>query len=233
MSHRFYINCPLAPGPLRLEGDEAHHLAVVCRLRLGDSVCLFNGTGSEFPAMVMEVQRRSVVLDVQNPLQPGRELPFSLEVAAPLPKGDRGQFLVEKLTELGVSSYVPLRTERSVVHPGEGRVDKLERYVVEASKQCGRNRLMQIKPLQKWESYCQEPILPELRILAHPTQMASQPWNPAAIDQVVAVGPEGGFTEGEVSLAQANGWQLIDLGPRILRIETAALALVSRISAVV
>ena len=72
------------------------------------------------------------------------------EVAAPLPKADRADFLIEKLTELGVTRFVPLRTERSVVHPKATKLDRLERAVIEASKQCGRNVLMQIGPLTDW-----------------------------------------------------------------------------------
>src|SRR5438132_8982846 len=102
MAERFYVNCPLALGPVEVEGAEAHHLATVCRLRPGDAVCLFNGDGREYPARVEQVGRRTVSLQVLGVEAPGRELGFSLEVAAPLPRGDRDQFRVEKLTELGV-----------------------------------------------------------------------------------------------------------------------------------
>src|SRR5262249_8408268 len=109
MSERFYINCRLAPGLVTLSGPEAHHLAVVCRVRAGDPVWLFNGDGRQYPANVIEVSRQRVTVEVTAAEAPAREWGFRLEVAAPLPKGDRGQFLLEKLTELGVTSYVPLR----------------------------------------------------------------------------------------------------------------------------
>src|ERR1051326_2707185 len=131
MSERFYINLPLCPGPITLDGPEAHHLAAVCRLRPGDEVCLFNGDGKEYPARIVHAARREIALEIIGIHEPQRELPFVLEVASPLPKGDRGQFLIEKLTELGVTTYVPLRCRRSVVHPGEGKRDKLARYVIE------------------------------------------------------------------------------------------------------
>ncbi len=166
--------------------------------------------------------RKSVQLDILSIDEPRRELPFALEVAAPLPKGDRGQFLVEKLTELGVSSFVPLACERSVVHPREGKLDKLHRHVIEASKQCGRNLLMRTGALAAWASYCRAVKPGELCLLGHVGGAARV--GPAAAVRV-AVGPEGGFTEGEVALARAAGWQLVDLGPRMLRVETAALAL--------
>jgi len=229
MSERFYVNCGLELGAAAIQGAEAHHLAVVCRLRPGDAVCLFNGDGREYHAVILEAGKRSVELDVQRVEAPERELPFHLEVAVPLPKGDRAQFLVEKLTELGVKRLVPLRTARSVVHPGESKLEKLERWAIEASKQCGRNVLLEIAPLTDWAVYCGEGDLPEQRWLAHPerTNGVSPPRTTpvSTMDRVFAVGPEGGFTEEEVERACALGWRRIELGPRILRVETAAVAL--------
>jgi 16S rRNA (uracil1498-N3)-methyltransferase len=227
MSERFYINWPLAPGPVELSGAEAHHLAKVRRFRAGDAVCLFNGDGREYAARVVHVERRRIALQVTGVASPDRELPFALEVAAPLPKGDRGQFLVEKLTELGVTRFVPLTTERSVIHPREGKLEKLQRYVIEASKQCGRNVLMQIAPVEAWASYCRRADSRSLRLLAHPGEplIASARHESACL----AVGPEGGFTDEEIALARSAGWQTIGLGPRTLRIETAALLLAARL----
>jgi 16S rRNA (uracil1498-N3)-methyltransferase len=223
MSERFYINWPLAPGPVLLEGPEAHHLATVCRLRPGNAVCLFNGDGHDYPARVVSAARRQVELEVIERLSPDRELPFRLEIAAPLPRGDRAQFLVEKLTELGVTTLVPLSTRRSVVQPREAKLEKLQRHVIEASKQCRRNVLMQVAALADWEEFCWRADLPGRRYLAHPGGM---PWAPAVRqDTVCAVGPEGGFTDEEVHMAVAAGWRTVDLGPRILRVETAAVVL--------
>jgi 16S rRNA (uracil1498-N3)-methyltransferase len=225
MADRFYINCVLSPGPVIIEGSEAHHLSAVCRLRPGDVVCLFNGDGREYPAEVSEIGKRSVELVVQSIKAPQREHLFSLEIAAPLPKGDRAQFLIEKLTELGVTAFTPLQTARSVVHPRETKLDKLDRYVIEASKQCGRNVLMKIGPLTTWASFVGRAGLPEYKLIAHPGEQANLPGRALPADCVAAVGPEGGFTDEEVELAQAAGWTTISLGPRILRVETAALAL--------
>src|SRR5277367_1053671 len=108
MSERFYVNLPLSAGPFNLDGPEANHLATVRRLRPGDAVCLFNGDGHEYPARIMQIGRREIALEILGVEQPQRELAFSLEVAAAMPKGDRGQFLIEKLTELGVTSFIPL-----------------------------------------------------------------------------------------------------------------------------
>jgi 16S rRNA (uracil1498-N3)-methyltransferase len=223
MAERFYVNSELKSGPVLIEGAEAHHLAVVCRLRPGDAVCLFNGDGHQYPARIETVSRREVALEVLDVESPARELPFRLDVAAPLPRGDRAQFLLEKLTELGATSFTPLQTARSVVHPRETKLDKLQRHVIEASKQCGRNVLLEVRPLVDWDTFCRAAELPPRRILGHP---GGEPRCPEPIlDTVAAVGPEGGFTEEEIALARAAGWRLLDLGPRILRVETAAIAL--------
>lgn len=229
MSARFYINWPLAPGPVSLEGPEAHHLAAVSRVRPGDEVCLFNGDGAEYPARVVDVGKRAVQLDVLAALTISRELDLSLEVAAPLPKGDRAQFLVEKLTEIGVTRYVPLLCDRSVIHPREGRRDKLERYVIEASKQCGRNRLMEVAEPTAWTDYAL-PREGEIRLLAHPAGGPLMQHGAAAKFVRIAAGPEGGFVQTEVERAVQLGWIPVSLGPRILRIETAAVVLAAAIA---
>ena len=223
MSERFYVPWPLSPGPVELAGPEAHHLTTVSRLRPGDPLTLFNGDGCEYPARVVQAGRRAVTVEVLAVARPARELPVAVEVAAPVPKGDRSQFLVEKLTELGVTTFRPLACQRSIVHPREGRRDKFERYVIEASKQCGRNVLMAVGDLVEWGDYCRSG---NAGLLAHPGGSAAvrRPVD-AATPIRLAVGPEGGFTDEEVALALAHGWQPVGLGPRILRIETAALAL--------
>jgi 16S rRNA (uracil1498-N3)-methyltransferase len=221
MSERYFVDQPLACGPVALAGPEAHHLAVVCRVRPGHRVYLFNGDGRQYLGVVTEVVKRGVRLDVEAVEEPARELGYRMEVAAPLPKGDRGPFLVEKLTELGTTLFVPLRTARSVVHPRE--IDKLRRHVIEASKQCGRNVLMRIAPLTDWAVYARRPGLPALRLMAHPGCEALSLGSRE--DVACAVGPEGGFAEEEVALAHAAGWRIVSLGNRVLRVETAALVL--------
>jgi 16S rRNA (uracil1498-N3)-methyltransferase len=231
MSERFYVDAPLHGRPqVELRGPEAHHLATVCRLRPGDALCLFNGDGREYAAVVEAVGRQAVALRLTAESEPARELVFALEVAAPLPRGDRAQFLVEKLTELGAERFVPLVTRHSAAQARQGRPEKLERYVIEASKQCGRNRLMQVAPPAEWPDYCRAGPPRQVRVLAHPT--GEPPARALELLRVlagaslsVAVGPEGGFTDEEIEQARAAGWLALGLGPRILRVETAALVL--------
>lgn len=220
MSDRFYFDGPLGPGDVTLEGPEAHHLAAVRRFAAGDAVTLFNGDGHEYPAMVTEVGKKRVTVRVTAVLSPDRELGFPLHVASALPKGDRGDFLIEKLTELGATDFTPLLTGRGVVKVDESKADKLRRAVIEASKQCGRNVLMRVHVAARWADWC--PSRTGLRLIAHPGA-ATRGFAPGT-GATVAIGPEGGFTEQEVELALTNGWEQLSLGPRILRVETAALA---------
>ena len=164
-------------------------------------------------------------------------MPFSLILGVALPKGDRQRWIVEKAVELGVTTLVPLATERSEKLGS----DKLGRYVVEASKQCGRNRLMTIAEPLRWEEWLNSPAIlagnastnEARRWVAHPGGQPIDAADKSTIQPTfLAIGPEGGFSEGEAAAAIDAGWRLIGLGPRLLRIETAAIVLVSALTTV-
>jgi len=227
MADRFFTPRPLGPGSVVLDGPEAHHLAVVRRFVPGDRVTLFNGDGKDYPALILSADKRSVLLDVHAGVETNRELPIRVEIAAALPKGDRGDFLVEKLTELGVAKFTPLVTNRSVVLPKDGRVERFQRAVVEASKQCGRAVLMEVGLPAEWAEYVRASWLPADRWVLHPGGPSEPPpgvGSATGARLVVAVGPEGGFTDAEIETAVAAGWRIGSLGPRVLRVETAAVA---------
>jgi 16S rRNA (uracil1498-N3)-methyltransferase len=170
-----------------------------------------------------------------------RELKVELTLGVALPKGDRQKWLVEKAVELGVTRIVPLRTVRSVAQPVAQALGRLRRSVIEASKQCGRNRLMEIAEPMDWSELIAGTTEVECRLVAHPAGRGTDEDRPPAVsfsrDPVragsflLAVGPEGGFTAEEVALATCAGWRAVDLGPRILRVETAGLVLVTMVLA--
>jgi 16S rRNA (uracil1498-N3)-methyltransferase len=230
VSDRFFTAEPLDLGEFILDGPEAQHLAHVRRFGAGELVALFNGDGKEYVAEIAAVEKKQVTLNVVRIEQPRRELPFELHVGAALPKGDRGDFLIEKLTELGVTDFTPLLTSRSVVQPKPTRVEKLHRAVIEASKQCGRNRLMRVHPPARVEEWPRLASLPPRRWIAHFDGMPLP--RPAEITDgvAVAVGPEGGFTQEELTAAGQCGFERVALGPCVLRVETAALALAAFIA---
>jgi len=237
MSHRFFVETPVQSPRVSLLGGEARHLARVMRLGVGDEVELFDGSGREFTARIEAVGRDEVELSVLEQREIDRELPFSLVLAVALPKGDRQKWLVEKLVELGVTELVPLETARGVAQPGPQAVERLRRGVIEAGKQCGRNRLMRIGPPRGLEEFAREASarkeFAEVRLLLHPDPPSARGIGllPVPRASVAAmVGPEGGFTPEELALAERHGWRRVSLGPRILRIETAAIALAAALA---
>src|SRR6476660_6732359 len=156
MSERFYSPHPITAGCMMLDGPEAHHLLHVMRASVGDEVTLFDDSGAEFKATVETLRRADAELRIIERREIDRELPFELVVGVALPKGDRQKWLVEKLTELGVTTLVPLITERCVAQPAAAVLDRLRRSVIEAAKQCGRNRLMKIAEPKTWTDWISE-----------------------------------------------------------------------------
>lgn len=224
MADRFFTDKPLSPGEFILEGPEAHHLATVRRFDAGDGVVLFNGDGAEYPASVVAVGKKQIVLQVLRRAVSNREVPFPIVVGSALPKGDRFDFLIEKLVEVGATRFVPLVTARSIVNPKDGKMEKWRRAVIEASKQCGRNVLMRIdNPLSLAEFLGSD--LPMEKWILHTGQKTSSPLSKGEMGECAfAIGPEGGFTEGEIASALGAGWLGMSFGPRTLRTETAAIA---------
>jgi 16S rRNA (uracil1498-N3)-methyltransferase len=236
MSERFFCAAPITTDSAVLDGPEAHHLLHVMRAVVGHQVTLFDGSGAEFSATIEKLGRATVDLRVTERLEIDRELPFPLTIGVALPKGDRQKWLVEKLTELGATTLVPLETSRGVARPTNAAIERLQRSVIEASKQCGRNRLLRIAEPQPWDQFIRSAIrnpqseITGRRLLADPagaclSKLELTPPQPTHL----TIGPEGGLTHAEVAAATAAGWQPVSLGPRILRVETAALALTAAI----
>ncbi len=211
-----------------LAGTEAHHALHVMRVKVGEEITLFDGSGDEFTAQIKSTTRREINLEITDQRSVSREAKIDITMGIALPKGDRQKVLIEKLTEIGVQRVVPLVTERSVAAPKASSLEKLRRLVIEASKQCRRNQLMQVEDPQPWPDFLRSD-LPGVRLIAHPTEKDFQ-WCANATDSyAVAIGPEGGFSDEEFALAAENGWQTVSLGERILRIETAAIGMAFRL----
>lgn len=238
MAHRFFVERPIAAGRITLSGAEAHHLQHVLRASPGTEVVLFDGQGAEFVARVEGIGRSTVDLTVLARSEVSREASLPLILCVALPKQDRARWLIEKAVELGVTRVVPIVTRQSGAHGGPQAIERLRRSVIEASKQCGRNHLMQISAATDWSECVRQGAQPlagkhAMRLFAHPGANHALAQVAAAMKSLeesvgavyVAVGPEGGFTSEEVLLATHAGWTTVHLGPRTLRVETAALAM--------
>ena len=235
MADRYFVETPILGPRALLVGDEAHHLLHVMRAKPGQEVTVFDGSGAEFSARVERLGRSEIELAVGDRAEVDRESPLNLTLAVALPKGDRQRWLVEKAVELGVARLLPLETSRGVAQPVEKALGRLRRTVIEASKQCGRNRLMEIGDPQNWAVFTAAAAPSgHLRVLADPlgeAKLNDVLRSRAELSDIqAAIGPEGGWTEAELGLARAHGWQIVRLGPRTLRVETAALAIAAMVT---
>lgn len=224
MADRFFCPEPPSGGQIFLEGEEAKHLSRVRRLAAGDRVEIFDGKGFATRAEVVTVLRDRVQLRAEGEPLPDRTPTSFLTLATAVPKGERFDWLVEKLTELGVSRLQPVITERAVVDPRDAKLDRLRRVIVEASKQCGRNRLMELERPRNWGTFL-ESVSDPVRLIAHPGGAGPDSWPIIVPGEAItlAIGPEGGFTDDEVGKAQIQGWIPVSLGTTLLRIETAGI----------
>lgn len=216
-----------------LPADEAHHLARVLRLGVGDAVFVFNGEGSEWECEIVQVNKHETELGILRKLTDAVESPLHLTLAQALIKGDKFDWVVQKATELGVTRIVPLITEHSDVKRAEERAEqKLERWrriSLEALKQCGRRRLVEISEPISFVQFCESASSPCLIFserggktlhavaadLNHPDRLS------------VCVASEGGWSDAELQKAEASRFLPIHLGRRILRTETAAIAAIT------
>ncbi|MFS0772051.1 16S rRNA (uracil(1498)-N(3))-methyltransferase [Sphingomonas sp. 1P08PE] len=224
---RLFVDRPLAPGPLPLDGPAAHYLATVMRAKPGDPVKLFDDRTGEWLATVAVAGRRDVALDVTTLLRPREPVPDLWLCAAPLKKG-RVDWLAEKACELGVARLVPVVTRRTIVD--KPNPERLRAHLIEAAEQCDRTALPVLAEPVKLAALLRD--WPAERALFFADETGGAPalatmaahGGPAAI----LIGPEGGFDDEERAAIRAHPAAVaIALGPRILRAETAAAAAVS------
>jgi 16S rRNA (uracil1498-N3)-methyltransferase len=224
---RFYEPDVGSRDVIYLSENEARHAIKSLRLGLESEVEVFDGKGGAWLGVIESISSREVRVRLLSRLtEPTRELPFELVLATAVPKGERFDWLVEKAVELGASKLIPLKSTRSVADPGSTKLERLQRAVVEASKQCKRVVLMKIGPTIPFRGLIESEPKASLRLIAHPGGLEPEFWpRVQAAGRVIAVvGPEGGFDDDELAYALSHGWTVIDLGPTILRIETAGLA---------
>jgi 16S rRNA (uracil1498-N3)-methyltransferase len=223
----------LSPGSLVLPDSESHHLRNVLRLEVNDPIELFDDAGHTALATITQISPTRITVQITTVTPP--TLTTNLTIASALPKGDRADWMIEKLSELGVTRFIPLQTARSVVHPeGKNKFDRWNRIATEAAKQSHRPGILQINPLT--------PLATLLDSLHHPTtppphhslylspasdapSLSSILYPPATPvpNLTLFIGPEGGWSPEELTLFTTHNIPPARLTDTILRIETAAI----------
>jgi 16S rRNA (uracil1498-N3)-methyltransferase len=233
---RFYIPNPhIQDGLLKIEGDEVKHIRKVLRLKAGDEILVFDGSGKEFEGTIVEEGRSSVMVKVQGIFSSKGDSSLEVTLAQSLLKGEKMDYLIQKATELGVKEIIPFFSSRSVPllekSRRPNRHHRWEKIAAEASKQCGRGVVPKIESLQDYSGMLRAASTDHLRLIL---------WERGGIklkevlersgektNIFFVIGPEGGFSPDEVDKAKRAGFVAVTLGKRILRAETASLCLLS------
>ncbi len=231
---RIYHPEALAPhSRVALDANAARHVGRVLRLGPGDALILFDGSGGDYPATIIELGKRELIVECAERRENECESPLTITLAQGVSKGERMDYTIQKAVELGVTRIIPLNTERSVVNlKGERLQKKLEHWrgvITSACEQCGRNTLPELLPLLSLHEWLQQPLNGTGLLLDHRAESGVSELQLAGHVCTLLVGPEGGLAEREREAAVAAGYQGMRLGPRVLRTETAALTAMAAI----
>ena len=220
---------------VHLDTDEARYLREVLRLKVGEQVFVFNGEGREFRCTIEEARRDSSLLKVVEEIEPARtESPLNLTLAVALLKGEKFDLVVQKATELGVTAITPVTTKLADIRfrdqsDAKKRVVRWQRIALEAAKQSGRAAVPLVGEPQTFSTLVSGATSSSLRLMFSERDGNSLSQLMATLTQPVdsltaVVGSEGGWTDEELGQGREHGWQIITLGGRTLRAETAAIA---------
>ncbi len=230
MIPRFYCPFPLAPGAqVDLPPEAAHHALKVLRMEDGDEIALFDGSGGEWTGRLRRAAK-TVKVALESFDESDREPPLAITLVQGLPAADKMDWIVQKAVELGVAAIRPVVCRRSLVRLSgerkERRVAHWQAVAVAACEQCRRNRVPEVAPLVDLPQLLAEPAAQNaLRLVLAPgagQRLAELPKPTGPV--TLLVGPEGGFEDGELAAAATVGFQAVELGPRVLRTETAGPA---------
>lgn len=231
--HRVYIDALLnTQDTITIHGEDAWHMAGVLRLNIGDKIALCDGAEHECEADIIQISKNQVILrpgTIQN-TQTEPSIPVTLYQS--LPKADKMELIIQKCVELGITNIVPVHTSRSIpIKPDSGKIDRWQKIVKEAARQCGRGIIPVVAMPIELKNMTQKH---DLLLIAYEEEneqslSAVIKSNSNAKDIGIFIGPEGGISPEEVNALQSYGGICVSLGKRILRTETAGLAMLSAI----
>lgn len=207
--------------------EETRHLRDVLRLRVSDQVQVFDGEGKEFLCEIETIGKKESVLTIIEEIAPkSSESNLNLTLAVAILKGEKFDLVIQKAVELGVSKFIPITTKRTDVKlkDADKRLERWQRIILEASKQCGRAKLMKIESPISFESLVKKSGDEKFALFSERNGENFSAIKPS-LNITTIIGSEGGWEDSEIELAQNNGVQIVTLGGRILRAETAVIAI--------
>ncbi|MEO8401213.1 MAG: 16S rRNA (uracil(1498)-N(3))-methyltransferase [Gammaproteobacteria bacterium] len=233
MSTRIYQAIPLSVGSvIQLDESATHHLARVLRASVNDAVIIFNGQGGEYSGVITRIDKKSVTVSIHEHATRDAESPLNIWLAQGISRGEKMDYTIQKAVELGVKKIIPLFTERCNVKLDNERSEKRllhwQSIVVSACEQSGRNRIPEILQPQSLDAWLETVQADYCFVLSpHTDQKLKTLAVPQQASVVLLIGPEGGLSEREIERARLRNFLPLNLGPRILRTETAAVAAIT------
>ncbi len=229
--HKFFVSNNLIDGDKAvIEGDDVKHIYKVLRLQVGDEIIINNLNGQEYLARIEDISKKEVQASIIEKIDISNESPIRTHLYQGLPKSTKMDLIVQKGTELGISSITPVITERVVVkNEGEfKKVDRWQRIALEASKQSKRTLIPAINTPISFEAMMEKMNSMDLIVVPYENaegygikNMVKDLKIDSITDIAIVIGPEGGFEEDEISKLKDMGAHIVTLGPRILRTESA------------
>lgn len=241
---QFYLPGPWeTEKPNTLPPELVHHLRVR-RIQVGDLFPIFDGKGQIAQAKLLSLSNKTGEAQLSN-IRPDthRESPYTITLAQGLAGGDKMDWIVEKAIETGAQVIAPLQCERSVIkltrpndlERAQKRVSHWEAIVQAACEQCDRTVLATVEPIQVFDKYLQKQQKAELKLLLSPDtnkSLYSILINTPPQDVILMIGPEGGHSPEEEAMAEAAGYQIVSLGDRVLRTETAGVVAITAVHSI-
>lgn len=229
--NRFFQNIRLALNQIiQLDQNATNHITNVLQLPINDKIIVFNGQGGEFLCSIKNVSKKTVEVLVEKYQEINNESPLKIHLMQGISRGEKMDLVIQKTVELGVNEITPIITERCGVQLSNDRWQKKfehwNKIIISACEQCGRNIIPILHPVTQLKDSA-ENIQSQTKLMLHPFKSQQLSTLEPSKEATVLIGPEGGFSEKETELAKQNGFQSIQLGPRILRTETAGIACIS------
>lgn len=228
---------------IKIIGDDAHHIIRVMRGEIGEEIICNHPSGSAVVGEIIKIDHQQVTVLIKEKIDETVEMPVHVTIAQGLPKGDKLEYVLQKGTELGASEFIPFSADRSVVKWDEKKASKkmsrFAKIVKEASEQSHRNRIPEVASVMKINNLIEVTQGYDVKIFAYEEEAKTDTFVSFAsilsalkMNQriIICIGPEGGFSDKEVSLLKENDFKSVRLGPRILRTETASLYALASIS---
>lgn len=232
---RFYItDNMICDGKITVCGDDANHISKVLRLKEGESILFCDGKNTDYYCSIESAEKSEVVAKIEKTEQNNTEPPISITLYQSIPKSDKMEYIIQKCVELGVKKIVPVDAKRCVARlKDDKKLARWQKIADEAAKQCGRGERVTVEKPVPFKEAILKPDENVLKIIPYENEKDGNLKNILndnnANEFAVYIGPEGGFDDLEIEMALKNDVHSVTLGPRILRTETAPIAVISAI----